>query len=69
MDRDTALGVKANVDDMLAGFGPVENSVSNLGDRLEDSLDAKDNLRDRLGKVGIIKRRSCSPITTLVGLL
>lgn len=69
MDRDTALGVKANVDDMLAGFGPVEISVSNLGDRLEDSLDAKDTLNDRLGKVGIIKGRSCSPITTLVGLL
>lgn len=69
MDRDTALGVKANVDDMLAGFGPVENSVSNLEDRLEESFDAKDTLSDRLGKVGIIKGRSRSPITTLVGLL
>lgn len=49
--RDTALGVKAYVDNMLADFGPLENSVSNLEDSLEDSLEAKDTLSNRLGKV------------------
>lgn len=52
MDRDAALGVKADVDGMLSGFGPVENSVSNLEDRLEDSLEARDSLSDQLRKVG-----------------
>lgn len=53
LSRDTALGMKDKVDDMLAGFGPVENSVANLEDRLQDSLDAKDSLTDQLTKVRV----------------
>lgn len=61
--RDTALGVKADVDEMLSGFGPVENSVATLEDRLRESLDAKDTLTDRLAKV---RRETTLSIATLV---
>ncbi|XP_042257146.1 laminin subunit beta-3-like [Thunnus maccoyii] len=48
--RDTALGVKADVDGLLAGFGAVEGSLSDLEDRLQDSMDLMDTLNDNLTK-------------------
>ncbi|XP_068451065.1 laminin subunit beta-3-like [Clinocottus analis] len=46
--RDTALGVKADVDGLLTGFGSVEGSLSDLEDKLEDSLTEIDNLNKNL---------------------
>lgn len=50
--RDTALGVKDDVDTLLSGFGPVEGSLSNQEDRLQNSMDVIDKLKKRLTKVG-----------------
>lgn len=46
--RDTALGVKADVDGLLAGFGAVEGSLSDLEDKLQNSMDLMDNLNNSL---------------------
>nr|XP_046236163.1 laminin subunit beta-3-like isoform X2 [Scatophagus argus]XP_046236168.1 laminin subunit beta-3-like isoform X2 [Scatophagus argus] len=48
--RDTAVGVKADVDGLLAGFGSVEGSLSDLEDKLQDSMDLTDNLNNILTK-------------------
>lgn len=50
--RDTALGVKSEVDGLLSGFGPMDNTLSNLEDRLQDSIYNIDTLMDDLTKVG-----------------
>lgn len=50
--RDTALGVKDDVDRLLSGFSSVEDSLSNQEDRLQDSMDLIDELNNRLTKVG-----------------
>lgn len=49
--RDTAMGVKADVDGLLSGFGSVEGSLSDLEDKLQDNMDLIDNLNLRLNKV------------------
>ncbi|XP_035517151.1 laminin subunit beta-3 [Morone saxatilis] len=46
--RDTALGVKADVDGLLAGFGSVEGSLSDLEEKLQNSMDLIDNLNKSL---------------------
>lgn len=70
MNRDTALGVKADVDEMLSGFGPVENTVANLEDRLRDNLDAKDTLTDHLTKVrGETTTRSIATLVATEGIM
>ncbi|XP_022601051.1 laminin subunit beta-3 [Seriola dumerili] len=48
--RDTALGVKADVDGLLEGFGSTEGSLSDLEDKLEDSMDLMDKLNNTLTK-------------------
>ncbi|XP_044068558.1 laminin subunit beta-3 isoform X2 [Siniperca chuatsi] len=48
--RDTALGVKADVDGLLAGFGLAEGSLSDLEDKLQNSMDLLDNLNNSLTK-------------------
>lgn len=46
--RDTALGVKADVNRLLAGFNSVEGSLSDLEDKLQNSMDLIDNLNNNL---------------------
>ncbi|XP_061583968.1 laminin subunit beta-3-like [Cololabis saira] len=46
--RDVAVGTKADVDGLLDGFGSAENALSNLEDRLQDSMDLIDGLNDNL---------------------
>uniref|UniRef100_A0A672F831 Laminin, beta 3 n=1 Tax=Salarias fasciatus TaxID=181472 RepID=A0A672F831_SALFA len=46
--RDKALDGKDDVDKLLAGFQPVENSLSNLEGQLQDSMDLIDNLNNNL---------------------
>lgn len=53
--RDTALDVKADMDELLSGFGSVENSLSNVEDKLQDSTELLDTLKDRLKTVGRTK--------------
>ncbi|KAF7659927.1 hypothetical protein LDENG_00291050 [Lucifuga dentata] len=48
--RDTAVGVKANVDDLLKGLGSVEDSLANLDDKLQDSLDTLKDLSNNLSQ-------------------
>lgn len=50
--RDTAIGVKADVDGLLSGFSSTENSLSDLEDRLQNSMDLIDNLKVNLTQVG-----------------
>lgn len=50
--RDTALGVKSDVDRLLAGLGSTEGSLSDLEDKLQDAMDNIDNLNNNLTKVG-----------------
>lgn len=57
--RDTALGVKADVDGLLAGFNSVENSLSDLEDKLQDSIDIMDKLNTSLTKVGSMHTSNC----------
>ncbi|XP_008319201.1 laminin subunit beta-3 [Cynoglossus semilaevis] len=49
--RDTAIGVKADVDGLLSGFSSTENSLSDLEDRLQNSMDLIDNLKVNLTQV------------------
>lgn len=51
--RDTALGVKADVDGLLAGLGSVEGSLSDAEDKLQNTMELIDNLNNDLTKVGI----------------
>lgn len=46
--RDTALGVKADVDGLLTGFGTAEGLLSDLEDKLQNSMDLIDNLNYNL---------------------
>ncbi|KAG7229500.1 hypothetical protein INR49_031924 [Caranx melampygus] len=48
--RDTALGVKADVDGLLEGFKSTEGSLSDLEEKLQDTMDMIDNLNDTLTK-------------------
>lgn len=50
--RDTALGVKADVDGLLTGFGTAEGLLSDLEDKLQNSMDLIDNLNYNLTEVG-----------------
>lgn len=50
--RDTALGVKSEVDKLLSDFPPMEDTLSNLDTRLQDNMDNIDTLVDNLTKVG-----------------
>lgn len=50
--RDTALGVKSEVDTLLSGFPPMEDTLSNLDNRLQNTTDKIDTLIDNLTKVG-----------------
>ncbi|XP_070695736.1 laminin subunit beta-3 [Pempheris klunzingeri] len=48
--RDTAVGVKADVDGLLLGFGSVEGSLSDLEDKLQESMDLISKLNSSLTK-------------------
>ncbi|XP_070758572.1 laminin subunit beta-3 [Enoplosus armatus] len=48
--RDTALGVKADVDGLLAGFDSTEGALSDLDGKLQNSMDLIDNLNNSLTK-------------------
>ncbi|KAM3877796.1 laminin subunit beta-3 [Diretmus argenteus] len=48
--RDAALGVKADVDGLLEGFGTVEKSLGDLENRLQDSMDITDELNINLDR-------------------
>ncbi|AWP03505.1 putative laminin subunit beta-3 [Scophthalmus maximus] len=48
--RDTALGVKADVDGLLAGLGSVEGSLSDAEDKLQNTMELIDNLNNDLTK-------------------
>ncbi|XP_051931035.1 laminin subunit beta-3 [Hippocampus zosterae] len=48
--RDTALGVKDDVDELLAGFDSVEDSLTDMEDKLQTSMDSIDNLNRTLTK-------------------
>lgn len=50
--RDTALGVKADVDGLLSGFGSGEDSLFQLEDELQNSTDFLNSLKDQLKTVG-----------------
>lgn len=49
--RDKALGLKDEVDGVLSGFVPVEGSLSNLDNRLQNNANVRDKLNDNLKKV------------------
>lgn len=49
--RDKALGVKGDVDGLLAGFGVVEGSLSDLEEKLQNNMDSIDDLINNLNKV------------------
>lgn len=49
--RDTAKGVKADVDSLLGGFGSVEQSLSVLEDKIQTSMDLIENLNNNILKV------------------
>lgn len=51
LDRDTAKGVKADVDSLLGGFGSVEQSLSVLEDKIQTSMDLIENLNNNILKV------------------
>lgn len=57
--RDTALGVKADVDKLLEGFSTVEGSLSGLEDKLQNSMDIMDKLNTSLTKVGSTATLNC----------
>lgn len=57
--RDTALGVKADVDKLLEGFSTVEGSLSGLEDKLQNSMDIMDKLNTSLTKVGSMATSNC----------
>ncbi|GLD65973.1 laminin subunit beta-3 [Lates japonicus] len=46
--RDKAQGVKADVDGLLASFGPMSDSLSDLENKVQDSLDLINNLKNNL---------------------
>ncbi|KAK7880274.1 hypothetical protein WMY93_030641 [Mugilogobius chulae] len=48
---DTAKGVKADVDELVPEMRTVEQSISDLEDKLQNSLDLIDNLSDNIKKV------------------
>ncbi|XP_053171447.1 laminin subunit beta-3 [Scomber japonicus] len=48
--RDKALGVKGDVDGLLAGFGVVEGSLSDLEEKLQNNMDSIDDLINNLNK-------------------
>ncbi|XP_029286569.1 laminin subunit beta-3 [Cottoperca gobio] len=48
--RDTAVDGQNDVDGLLAGFGSVEGSLSDLEEKLQDSMDLIDNVTDSLNK-------------------
>lgn len=50
--RDKAQGVKADVDGLLAGFDPMSDSLSDLENKVQDSLDLINNLKNNLTEVG-----------------
>lgn len=54
INRDTALGVKADVDGLLTRFNSVEESFPDLKEKLENSLQVLDNLNKDLTKVGSV---------------
>lgn len=65
--RDKALGVKSEVDGLLSGFPPMEDTLTNLDDRLQDSMNNTHRLINNLSKVGskdLSKGRWYSPIQT-----
>nr|XP_019959824.1 PREDICTED: laminin subunit beta-3 [Paralichthys olivaceus] len=49
--RDTALGVKADVDGLLTGLDSVEDSLSDINDKLQNGMKITDNLNKNLNKV------------------
>lgn len=50
--RDTALGVKADVDGLLEAFGSAEETISDLENKVQNTTDLVNNLNDSLTKVG-----------------
>lgn len=48
--RDTALGGKADVDGLLAGFNSVNDSLADLEDRLQDNMVLMESLNNSLTK-------------------
>ncbi|KAM6927923.1 laminin subunit beta-3 [Xenentodon cancila] len=46
--RDVAVGVKADVDGLLEGFGSAESALSTLEHRLQDSMKLIDGVNDKL---------------------
>ncbi|XP_041836366.1 laminin subunit beta-3 isoform X2 [Melanotaenia boesemani] len=46
--RDIALGVKADVDKLLSSFGSAEDSLSDLENKLQDSMDLIDSINKNL---------------------
>lgn len=49
--RDTALGVKADVDGLLEGFRSAEDTFSNLEDKLQNATALIEDLNKTLVKV------------------
>lgn len=52
MCRDVALGVKADVNELLKGFSNTEGALSDLEDKLQDVNDLIDSLSSNLSLVG-----------------
>ncbi|KAK0139233.1 Laminin subunit beta-3 [Merluccius polli] len=50
--RDAALGVKADVKGLLSGFDSVEDSISGLRDKLQDSMETINDLNSNLTRAG-----------------
>ncbi len=48
------MGVKADVDGLVAGLGAVEGSLSDLEDKLQNSMDLIDDLNKNMNKVGSV---------------
>lgn len=58
--RDQAVVVKADVDQTLASFGPVEKSLSDIEDKVQNSTDLMEGLKRHLMEVGT-RRNSWRP--------
>lgn len=50
--RDQALGVKDDVDGVLTSFAVLEESLSDIEDKVQNSTDLTDGLKIRLLQVG-----------------
>lgn len=64
--RDTALGVKADVEGLLEAFGSAEETISDLENKVKNSTDLLNNLNDSLTKVGRVHQAVDDTVTCVL---